>query len=313
MLDKELQALLKFSRGSGYSAIDGISLRQARTNIKQLTAMTALSPVEVGSIEDYDLPADAGCLIRVRVYRPVPPVQPVPALLYFHGGGFVFYDIDDYDGFCRFLAISAGIVVVAVNYRKAPEHRFPTPYVDAMAALKWLYANVSVLHIDNQRIAVGGDSVGGNLAAYLANTCKRDIHLRLQLLLYPVLVFNREFPSYEQYGSGYFLDKAMMKWFWDRFTDPDLVMEGDERLNPYLTTDVGNVAPVVMAVAEYDILRDEALDYYDRLSQQGNSGVLLYFEDLGHNFILFGGRIKACRLAIGQIAAVLRERLHPVS
>ncbi|HTI09030.1 MAG TPA: alpha/beta hydrolase fold domain-containing protein [Puia sp.] len=310
MLDKELQTLLKISRRGHYPAFGESGIEQARENVKRLSAITALPSGEVEKVENYNIPANDGPTIAIRMYRPKQATRQLPVLLYFHGGGFVLYDIDDYDSFCRFIAASAGIVVASVDYRRAPEHRFPSPYADALSSLEWLFANAGPFQIDPGRIAVGGDSVGGNLAAFLANNIREHgIHLHLQLLIYPVLVFNRPFPSYEKYGSEYFLDTGMMKWFWDLFSDPSTPMDKDERLHPYLKKDLRNTPPAVIAVAEYDILRDEALQYYDRLIQQGNKAALLYFDNLGHNFILLGGRVKACRMAIEKIAAALQERL----
>jgi acetyl esterase len=311
MLDAELQILLKLTKSNSYSTSGELGVASVRRNVRQLAAITGLRGMPVGQVNEFVIPARHGGGVALRVFRPARVSGALPALLYFHGGGFVLYGVDDFDGFARFLCASAGITVILVEYRLAPEHPFPCQYLDAVLALRWVYDRAGKLEIDADRIAVGGDSVGGNLSAALAADGRgHGVPIFLQLLIYPVLQFSRRFPSYQKYGTGYFLDAATMDWFWALFRNPSCDdMENDRRLCPFLTADAGDLPPVIMVIAEFDILRDEALLYYQRRKEGGGKDMLLYFDNLGHNFVLMAGKIKAAHVAVERIAGALKEKM----
>lgn len=311
MLDKDIQIFLQLTKSDAYASFKGSGVELVRKNVKRLAAVMALPGEPVAKVKDIDIAADAGGEIGLRLYWPVETPGLMPALVYYHGGGFVLYDRDDYDGFCRRLSLSAAVVIVSVDYRRAPEHRFPAAHMDAEAALKWVCENAAELRIDPERISVGGDSAGGNLAATLA--ARQAVHgvpLAWQVLIYPALTFNRSFPSYDKYGEGFLLDTQTMHWFFDLFKGEEEGSEDDPRLHPYCVEDPGMQPPVIMAVAEYDILRDEGIDHYRRMAGVNRGSRLLYFDNLGHNFLLMAGRIEAAREAIDSISRVLKECLH---
>lgn len=311
MLDKELQKYLMLTHGFGYRKVEELSVMQMRKNVRQLASMTALPRMEAASVFDLTVPGGEGSSIPLRVYRPDKGSEMLPGLVYFHGGGFVLYDIDDFDGWCSYLAMTAGIAVVSVGYRLAPECRFPAAHEDADAVLKHIGEHASHLFIDPRRLAVGGDSAGGNLAASAAlRSAVHNIRVVFQLLIYPALTFGKDFSSYEQYGRGFWLDATTMEWFQSQFLDPDRADKDDSRLHPLFTDRPGDAPPAILAIAEYDILRDEAMAYHHRLKEHGVDSQLLYFDELGHNFLLMAGRIKAAKKALSMIAGEVRRHFY---
>ncbi len=311
MLNLALHYFRQLTHSVDYPTVDELSVEQVRKNVKKLAAMAGMPPSQLADVFHLSIPTEGGNAIRLRVYRPDGVPQPSPALVWFHGGGFVLYDIDDYDGWCIFLAKEAAISVISVDYRLAPEHKFPAAHNDADHALKWIGEHASELLIDPQRLAVGGDSAGGNLAATVAvRTAVHHVKVAFQLLVYPALTFGKTNLSYQLYGKGYWLDASTMEWFQSQFLDPNRNDKDDPRLHPLYIKKPGEAPPTILAIAENDILRDEAIAYDQMLNDHGVLSRLLYFGDLGHNFLLMAGRIQSAKEALFRIAAEVRRKFN---
>jgi acetyl esterase len=263
-LDPQAQAVLDQLAALGIPDFTTLEPQAAR----QLSNVPPPSPPEVASVQDRTIPGPAG-EIRIRVVTPEGRA-PFPGLVYFHGGGFVICGLDSHEGVCRELANESGCVVVSVDYRMAPEARFPAAPEDCYAATRWVAENAGEVGIDASRLAVGGDSAGGNLAA-VVSLMARDRGgpaLRHQLLVYPVTDHSFSTASYQENAEGYMLTREMMKWFWGHYLGPD----GDGAhayASPLRAETLGGVPPAHLITAEFDPLRDEGEAYAERLRGAG--------------------------------------------
>ena len=236
--------------------------------VREITAAMR-PPVEgeaVARVEDRAVPGPAG-EIPVRIYRPE-GAAPLPALVHFHGGGWVIGSLDGADITCRALANASGCVVVSVDYRLAPEHRFPAAPQDCYAAARWVAEHAGELGIDPARVGVSGDSAGGNLATVVALMAreKGGPPLAFQLLVYPVTDCDFTSASYEANADGYFLTRDWMTWFWDHYI-PDVSQRSDPRASPLRVKDLSGLPPALVITAEFDPLRDEGEAYAERLRE----------------------------------------------
>ena len=271
--------------------------------------LTAAQPEEVAKVENRTVPGPAGP-IAVRVYTPRGRA-PFPGLVYFHGGGFVLCNLDSHDGICRSLANAAGCVVVSVDYRLAPEHPYPAAPEDCYAATQWVAKNGGELGIDVTRIAIGGDSAGGNLTAVTA-LLARDRGgpaLRFQLLVYPVTDHAFDTDSYRDNAEGYFLESTTMEWFFQQYAGGETAI--DARLSPLLAEDLSGLPPAVVVTAEYDPLRDEGEAYARALADAGVRVDLRRFDGMIHGFFDMGPASAGARAAIEESCRLLAEVLHP--
>jgi acetyl esterase len=265
-------------------------------------------PPPLASAVDRRLPGPAGD-VPVRIYTPEGS-GPFPALVYFHGGGFVIGGIDTHDGTCRELCNEAGCVVVSVDYRLAPEHPFPAAPEDCYAATRWVAEHGTGIGVDPTRLAVGGDSAGGNLAAAVS-LMARDRGgpaLRHQLLVYPVTDHAFDTASYEENAEGYMLTRDMMRWFWGHYlTDP---ARGDEPLaSPLRAKDLSGLPSATVITAEFDPLRDEGEAFAERLIGAGVKTELTRYDGMFHGFFAMTGAIDKARRAVEQSGRALREAL----
>jgi acetyl esterase len=248
--------------------------------------------------------------LTIRVYEPreLKPGEKLPVLLWFHGGGFVIGNLDTHDHACRALAAQADCLVVAVDYRLAPEFRFPAAVDDCVGVLRWLALHAVELGGDPNRIAVGGDSAGGNLAAVCAILARNDGYPKLahQLLIYPCTAPEPETPSHRKFAEGYLLTRNTITWFYKQYLRSPKE-SNDFRFAPLIAEDLSNLPPALVLVAGYDPLRDEGVDYAKRLIEGGNRVTLVNYEGMIHGFLLMGGAVDAAKRALTQSAQALRE------
>lgn len=294
--------------------------RAARPPFHTLSVAEARAAYEAGSgvldiprpalrrIEDFSIPARDGHALPARLYAP--SHEKLPALLYFHGGGFTTGSIQTHDVLCRQLSHLAGCAVVSLDYRLAPEHPFPTAANDAWDALQWLATHGEALSLDAQRLAVGGDSAGGTLAAVCA-IAARDaaIPLALQLLFYPGCASHQDSPSHRRFAQGFVLEEADIHWFFNHYLRSPADRE-DWRFAPLMAPHVDGVAPAWLGLAECDPLVDEALLYGDRLRAAGVAVDLEIYRGVTHEFIKMGRILPEARHAHADAARALRHAFH---
>lgn len=259
--------------------------------------------------EDLSLAAGRGA----RLYRPKPGSDCLPVLVYAHGGGWVAGSIESHDPFCRLLCAAAGVMIVSIDYRLAPEHRFPAALEDMLAAARWVATHARACGADGSRVALGGDSSGANIAAAAAHRmCTADAGaLRALLLLYPVTDHpSHEHRSYQENATGYGLEAAVMRWFWQQYAPG--VAADDASASPLREAVLPALPPTLVATAEYDVLRDEGIAYARKLELAGVQVAHLHAPDMHHNFPVHPAtvaRFPQCRAALAQIADWLRGTL----
>ncbi len=304
-LDPQIAGLIDALDG-GFPAVHTMTGAQARAAIRSRCA-PAPRPEPVAAVQELRVPVD-GASIRVRLYRPAGE-GPAAALVFAHGGGFVFCDLESHDGLCRNLTNRLGAVVVSVDYRRAPEDRWPTAAEDMYAAVRWVADNAAELGIDADRIAVGGDSAGGNLAAVTA-LMARDRggpSLRAQLLLYPVIAADFDTESYRLFGTGFYNPEPALRWYWDQY-----VPELQDRSHPYavpLHGDLAGLPPAVLVTTGHDPLRDEAFAYAQALTDAGVAVTRCDFDGAVHGFMtmpMLDICHEARRRSTEELAALLR-------
>ncbi len=263
-------------------------------------------PEEVHSVEDRELPGPAGA-VPIRIYHPGGS-EPLPAVVYFHGGCWVMGSIRTHDAYCRTLANRAGVVVVSVDYRLAPEHKHPAGVEDTYAATCWVADNAASIGADAKRIAVAGDSAGGNLAAVVALMARdRDgPSLAFQLLIYPITDFNLDTPSYRENGTGFHLTRDDMIWSWKHYLSNEL--DGySAYASPMRADDPRGLPPAMILTAEYDPLRDEGELYAHKLRDAGVAVTLKRYDGMIHGFVRRTDLLDQARAALDDVEAALRE------
>ena len=256
-------------------------------------------------MDDFFIPVRDSTPLAARLYAPTLQ-DGLPLLLYFHGGGFTIGSIATHDTLCRELARLAGCMVVSLSYRLAPQHRFPTASDDAWDALQWLTAHAAALGADPARLAVGGDSAGGTLAAVCAIQARdAGLPLALQLLFYPGCAAHQDTPSHTTYARGLVLEAPAIDWFFGHYVHSKSERE-DWRFAPLLAPDVDGVAPAWVGLAECDPLVDEGVDYADKLRMAGVPVDLEIYRGVTHEFIKMGRALAEARTAHADAARALR-------
>ena len=287
VLNRTVQLMLAVEARTGLGALDGDSVAERRARMQQAAALGM--PIATNlHVSDRYIPAAVG-LLQVRVYRPFGLGATPPAIVFFHGGGWVVGDLDSHDGSCRVLAIESGCVVVSVDYRLAPEHRFPTAVEDCLAAYRWVVASAGDLSIDARAVAVMGDSAGGNLAAVVAQLA-RDLDVAppvAQGLVYPGLDFRMQTRSIELFAEGFFLSRADMDWFCAQYL-PDPADIINPLASPALAEDLSGLAPAWVWTAGFDPLRDEGKAYAEALDKAGVAVHQRCYDDQVHGFFGMG-------------------------
>jgi acetyl esterase len=268
-----------------------------------------LLPEKPAVAQTYQLsiPSDYGP-IPARFYRATKDKTPSPLLVYFHGGGFMLGTLALYDTACRRLAVQGDCAVLSVDYRLAPETQYPGAVLDSYAATRWASDHAQLLNIDPGKIAVGGDSAGGNLAAVVAQMAQdsQDFAVALQVLIYPMTDQSRDYPSYERNASGYMLTTAALRWFMDNYI-PDSEDRKDTMASPMLRPSLEGLPPALVISAEFDPLVDENEAYANRLKQAGVPCDYVCFAGMIHPFFTLGGVVAESARAEALIAAALRK------
>lgn len=307
-LDPFVSALLAQLGSGGFTGFHSMPVGECREAFSALVKALGAGSAKIRSAEDRVIPGPRGD-IPIRVFTPQ-GAGPFPVLMYFHGGGFVIGDVDTYDASCRELCAGAGCVVVSVEYRLAPEHRFPAATHDCLAATRWVGDNASRIGGDARRIAVAGDSAGGNLAAVTAIRVRDEggPWLLGQLLIYPVTDHpSRPTRSMHENAEGYFLERRDMVWFCDHY-----LRSAEDASHPLFaplrTQDLTGLPPAMIVTAEFDPLRDEGEDYARALKAAGVPVRLSRVDGVVHGFFLFGAEFDRGRQAIAEACAWLRDR-----
>ena len=313
MLHPQTRALLDLMAQRGVPPTHTLTPVEARAAYRDRRTFTQPDPPAVASVRDLQADGPHGP-IPLRLYHPAGPGdtgQPLPVLVFFHGGGWVIGDLDTHDTLCRQLSHLSGCAVLAVDYRLGPEHPFPGAVDDCISATRWCRSHAAQLGLDPARMAVGGDSAGGNLAAVVAIATRNagEPPLRLQLLIYPATDMRRQAPSHASNGQGYLLTSDTMAYFHGHYVD-DPAFDTDWRASPLLHDNLADLADAFVLTAGYDPLRDEGLQYSQRLTEAGNSATHICFERQIHGFITMGRVIDEANAAVALCAAALAQALR---
>ena len=311
MLDPQAQALMQLMIDKGVPPVHTMTPEEARASYRSRRAFTQPDAPEVFKVEDKLVSAN-GVSVPVRVYHPhaAPSHSTLPGLVYLHGGGWTIGDLDTHDVLCRSLCLQAGIVVVAVDYRMGPEHKFPAAYDDSVAAFNWTVAHAASLGIDASRIAIGGDSAGGNLAAAACLGLRgQSVQPAFQLLIYPATIMWQDTPSYHANGKGYMLTKESIAYYTENYLR-NREDAKDWRASPQLADSHAGLPPAFVMTAGFDPLRDEGLMYANALTKAGVSSQYICFERQIHGFITMGRVMQEANTAVSLCASALKANLH---
>jgi acetyl esterase len=267
-----------------------MGVEKARSSFASSTTVVDIKPEQIMQVDDWTIRLTGRELLLRRYAHQLNPVMQA-AMLYLHGGGFTIGSVATHDSLCRSLAKRSGVMVLSLNYRLAPEHPFPAAFDDTFDTLQWLITNALQLGIDSDRIAIGGDSAGATLAAAVAIAAKQHaIKLRLQMLIHPGLAAEQNSASHQEFGKGYLLEKEVIDWFFDQYL-PNHRQRFDWRFAPLVYDDFQGLAPVWMALASHDPLRDDGLLYAEKLSKAGVPTEVKIVNGVMHNFMMHGGLI----------------------
>jgi acetyl esterase/lipase len=305
-LDPQAKALLDRLVALRVPPLSSMSPQQARELFSRWFLAVRDKGEPVGKLEDRKVPGPGG-EIPVRIYFPRNKGGILPVFVYFHGGGFVLGDIESSDSFCRTITNTANCIVISVEYRLAPEHKFPAAVEDAYASTKWAATNARSFSGDSSRIAVGGDSAGGNLATVVCLMAKElgGPKVIYQVLIYPAVGSSLDSPSAREYGEGYFLTRDDMVWFSTNYlrNEKDLF---DPHFAPLLAEDLQGLPGALIITGEFDPIRDNGEAYAKRLSNAGVPVKLSRYDGMIHGFVSMAGVLDQGTKAISQIASDLR-------
>ncbi|MEP7119377.1 MAG: alpha/beta hydrolase [Byssovorax sp.] len=313
-LDPELAVLLAIDDLTHDSDVGKGSPEVARRMLAESAAIVEDAPTGAVRVNDHPIPGPAGAL-RARRYVPVGIASPSPGLVFFHGGGWVAGDLDTHDVLCRILALQGGIRVIAVDYRLAPEHRFPAAVDDAIAAFRWVAREAESLGLDPAKIGVGGDSAGGNLSAVVGLRTRGDARRpALAALLYPSVDATCASASHRELGEGYYLTEKTIRWYRDHYLGNDPARRLDPDASPLFAPDLAGAPPSLVVSAAFDPLRDEAIAYAARLREAGVPVREDRVAGMIHGFLNAGlsrGAKEATARIAREIGRALREGLSP--
>ena len=308
MLDPQARQFLQIMADNGVKPAHTLTAPEARAAYLQRRSLSQPPSEAVAHTRDHTL-THSGVEIGIREYRPkgIPADAVLPALLFFHGGGWTVGDLDTHDTVCRSLCNASDSAVFAVDYRLGPEAPFPAAYEDALAAFAWLVQHAAQMHIDPACIAVGGDSAGGNIAAALCLGLRgQQACPAFQLLIYPAVTMRPDTESYHRNGQGYMLTQDAMRWYTANYISQDHHAD-DWRASPLLATSHADLPAALVMTAGFDPLRDEGLMYADALSQAGVPTQYVCFERQIHGFITMGGVIAEAHTALALCGHALKR------
>ncbi len=307
VLDPQAKTYLDQIAALNMPDVPSLTPREARVQMELGAVMLGKAPA-VGRVEDRTIPGPAGP-IRVRVTVPTGADEgPRAGLVYFHGGGFVIGSLASHDHLCRSITAASGVTVISVDYRLAPEHKFPAAVEDAEAATRYVAANPHDFGLDAARLAVGGDSAGGNLAAVVALRLrgKIDPPLALQILIYPATDSDLDNASYLQNAEGYLLTRAAMAWYWDQYV-PDVSRRLDPDASPLRADDLSKLPRTLVLTAGYDPLRDEGDAYARRLAEAGVQVKHSRYDGMFHGFLRRYTSLDQGKAALNEVAEILAQ------
>jgi acetyl esterase len=305
-LDPQVEALIKEREEQGIPPLSTLTPVEAREQRNPAFIALGGPPGHIAKVENLIIPGPAGNL-PIRVYTP-DGSSPFPVLVYFHGGGWVICNLDTHDSLCRALANAASCVVASVDYRLAPEHPFPAAAEDAYAATRWIADNAPQINVNPTRIAVGGDSAGGNLAAVVSLMLrdKKGPPLRYQVLIYPVVNLSSfDTNSYREHGEGYILTRDSMEFYRGHYVKNEEDAK-NAYASPLLAEDLHGLPPALVIAAEIDVLTDEAEAYAHRLKKAGVPVTYSCHKGMIHPFLSLIGVVDRAKDGIDEIARVLR-------
>lgn len=310
VLDPEIQMTLALLERRGDPSVETVSPEEGRRVTRRQAEVFAGPLTPVRDVRDLELPGPAGALPARHYVPDEPGAGPHPLLVFLHGGGFVIGDLETHDATCRLLARHAGVHLLAIEYRLAPEHPFPAAVEDTVAAVRWALEHAGTLGADPERVAVGGDSAGGNLAAVASLQLTREGGPKpaAQLLLYPTVEAGRTGGSLELFAEGFFLTRAQIEWFGAQYvpegTDPE-----DPRLSPLKAPDLSGLPPAIVLTAGFDPLRDEGEEYAHAMRAAGVPVLLRRFPGLIHGFGNMTSVSRTSREALVEMAGATRAVL----
>jgi acetyl esterase len=311
-LDPQAKAVIEAAAKSGRPAYHQFAPKEARQLFLETRPLSTPTPPEIGSVRNLAADGPQG-QIPLRVYRPagVPAAAPLPVYVYFHGGGWVIGDLETHDVICRQLTAESGTSVISVDYRLAPEHKFPAAAEDAWAATRWIVAHAGELGVDASRLAVGGDSAGGNLAAVVALMAREAgaPKVSLQVLIYPVTDLGAETKSYADFADGYMLTRDSMRWFSAHYLNAR-EDAADWRASPLRAKTLAGLPPALIVTAGFDPLRDEGEAYAARLRDAGVAVDYVCFGGMIHGFAAMGKVLDTALRAVALIGGALRQALR---
>lgn len=310
-LDPQARALLDMVYRVGAPRFHELSVAQARHSMQKLMFAFRPDAPAVASVTEVPIPRPAGGVLMARYYRPIlaGPETRLPLLVYYHGGGWCVGDVPSYDVLCRELANLSGCAVLSVEYRLAPEHPFPAGVDDALLAAEWAVDNADLLEVDPDRLALGGDSAGGNLAIVTALQARdRGFpSIRFLMLVYPSTQMISQRPSRERYAEGYFLDRETLRWFYERYL-PHGETE-DWRASPMRAASLAGLPPMFLVTAGCDPLIDDCLAFAERVREEGGEVVHLPVPGTVHGFFTLGKYFPQASRAVEAAARALGQGL----
>ncbi len=308
-LSAESMAVIESLVAQNMPRLDELPVTEGRALFNTAFKTPAADQAPVARVEEKIIPV-AGGTIAARLYAPA-STQPLPVLIHYHGGGWVIMNLDTHDGNCRNLCNAAGVAVLSVEYRKAPEFKAPIPAEDCYAALEWVIAQAANLGIDAKRIGVVGDSAGGNLAAVVAQMARdrKGPTIKCQILTYPAVDATMSAASIKENANAPLLGEREMKWFWGHYVDGSSLPPRDPGVSPLFAASLAGLPPAFVSTAEFDPLRDEGEDYARKLEMAGVPVELTRYNGVFHGFALMGKFIPEGRQVLADQAVFIKKYL----